>query len=86
MLQSLTRQHNVDWDECLLYVMQAYNGTVHASTGFTPHLLMHSQCENARLPVDMLLNEPKETLLEKDRVVIPNTWRSNELEFKGCMH
>ena len=63
MLQALTRQQGVEWDQCLPYVMQAYNGTVHASTGFTSHLLMHSQCESARLPVGMLLSVLKETLL-----------------------
>ena len=66
MLQALTREHGIDWDECLPYVMQAYNGTVHASTGFTPHQLMHSQCDGPRLPLDMLLNEPKDTLMERD--------------------
>ena len=66
MLQALTREHGVEWDECLTYVMQAYNGTQHASTGFTPHLLMHSRCENPRLPLDMLLEEPCSTLRERD--------------------
>ena len=66
MLQALTRQRALEWDECLPYVMQAYNGMEHASTGYTPHLLMHSSCQNARLPIDMLLSTPRETQLERD--------------------
>ena len=66
MLQALTREHAAEWDECLPYVMQAYNGTVHASTGFTPYLLMHSLCQNPRLPVDLLLSPMAETQLERD--------------------
>ena len=66
LLQTLTRVHHCEWDECLPYVMQAYNGTRHSSTGFTPHLLMHSTCENPRLPVHMLLDEPKQNLVDRD--------------------
>ena len=66
MLQALTRQYRLEWDECLSYAMQAYNGTVHASTGYTPHLLMHSRCEDPRQPLDLLLTDPKRTLLERD--------------------
>jgi len=66
MLQALTRQHRQEWDECLPAAMQAYNATVHASTGYTPSLLMHSQCENPRLPVDLLLTPPCETQGERD--------------------
>ena len=66
LLLTLTRQHRMEWDECLPAVMQAYNSTVHASTGYTPSLLMHSRCENPRLPVDLLLTPPTETLLERN--------------------
>ena len=66
MLQVLTREHRKEWDQCLPFVMQAYNGTVHASTGFTPSLLMHSQCQNPRLPLDLLLGPMAETQLERD--------------------
>ena len=66
MLQALTRMRKQEWDECLPYVMQAYNGTIHASTGFTPFLLMHSHCQNPRVPIDLLLQPPAETQLERD--------------------
>ena len=66
MLQALTREHRKEWDQCLPFVMQAYNGTVHASTGFTPSLLMHSQCQNPRLPLDLLLGPIAETQHERD--------------------
>ena len=66
MLMALTREHRLEWDECLTHVMQAYNSTPHASTGHTPHLLMHSSCQDPRLPVDMLLSTARETAFEQD--------------------
>lgn len=55
MVTTITRDCNKEWDECLPWVMQAYNGTEHASTGRTPFLLFHSRTEDPRLPIDMLL-------------------------------
>ena len=66
MLCTLTRQNESDWDECLPYVMQAYNGTVHASTGYTPYLLLHSTCQDPRLPVDLLTQVPVAPIYAND--------------------
>ena len=52
--QMMTKSYHTDWDEKLPFVRMTLNNTVHASTGFTPHHLFFSQCEEARLPCDLL--------------------------------
>ena len=36
LLRKLTQNPKVEWDRCLLYVLWAYRGTVHKTTGFFP--------------------------------------------------
>ena len=50
------------WDEYIWCIMQAYNGTVHVSTGYTPFILMHSRCENPTLPIDALYTKKRPDL------------------------
>ena len=83
MLLTLTRQYAREWDECLPSVMQAYNGTEHASTGYTPALLMHSRCDNPRMPLDLLLDPPKETLLERDAGCYSHYVEEQRLRIQG---
>ena len=44
--------------------MQAYNSTVHMSTGFTPFMLMLSCCENSDLPLDVLYTSRRPDLIQ----------------------
>lgn len=71
MLQALVMEHETDWEQCLPYAMQAYNGTEHASTGYTPYLLMHSTCQDPRLPVDLLLSAPNDDQTARDLSCLP---------------
>jgi len=47
------------WDSKLPFVRMALNNTKHSTTGYTPHLLFFSRCENAVLPADLLYGKPK---------------------------
>ena len=71
MLCALVEEHGLEWDECLCYAMQAYNGTEHASTGYTPYLLMHSMCRDPRLPVDLLLTASNDDQRTRDLSCLP---------------
>ena len=54
------------WDEYIWCIMQAYNSTVHVSTGFTPFMLMHSRCENPDLPFDALYTSRRQDLDQRN--------------------
>ena len=45
----------LNWDERLPYFTFAYNTSIHASTGCTPHFLLYGY--EARQPVDMMLHQ-----------------------------
>lgn len=51
MLGTLEEEQQSRWVQYLPELMQAYNNSVHASTGYTPHYLMFGW--NARLPVEV---------------------------------
>ena len=40
LLSKLTQTHNTEWDECLPFVLWAYCGTIHSTTGFSPYHLL----------------------------------------------
>lgn len=52
LLGALEKDRQDNWVEALPELVKAYNTTVHASTGFTPHYVMFGA--HARLPVDLV--------------------------------
>ena len=60
-LRKLTQKSSDDWDACIPYLMWAYRGTVHASTGFSPFELVYGR--QMRDGLDVLADVWKE---EKD--------------------
>ena len=57
LLRTLPPQQKRKWPQHLQEVVQAYNNTPHASTGFAPYFLLFGQ--EPRLPVDTLLGRPE---------------------------
>ena len=57
LLRSLAPEQKRHWPELLPELVQAYNSTPHASTGFSPHFLLFG--EEPQLPVDALLGNTK---------------------------
>nr|VZI20266.1 unnamed protein product [Spirometra erinaceieuropaei] len=49
--------HEHDWDVHLPFCLLAYRGSVHSSTGFTPHYLWTGR--DIRLPIDLLYPLPR---------------------------
>uniref|UniRef100_A0A3B3DWZ3 Gypsy retrotransposon integrase-like protein 1 n=1 Tax=Oryzias melastigma TaxID=30732 RepID=A0A3B3DWZ3_ORYME len=59
LLNSLTETEHGQWAERLPTLVQAYNNTVHSTTGFTPHFVVFGR--HARLPMDWITGlGPKE--------------------------
>ena len=52
LFRKLTQTHNTEWDECLPFVLWAYRGTIHSTTGFSPYDLLFGR--EMRLPLDEL--------------------------------
>ena len=50
LLRKLTQTHSTEWDECLPFVLWAYSGTIHSTTGFSPYHLLFGR--EMRLPLD----------------------------------
>ena len=59
MLGTLQEEQQSRWVQYLPELMQAYNNSVHASTGYTPHYLMFGW--NARLPVEVSMGTTRMT-------------------------
>ena len=53
LLSSLPPELKTKWPQYLPELVQAYNNTLHASTGFSPHFLLFGQ--ELQLPVDYLV-------------------------------
>ena len=56
LLGKTVQVHQRDWPQRLPFVVSAYNGSVHDSTGFTPNFLMYGRELNAA--VDLVLGNP----------------------------
>ncbi|CAI5693980.1 unnamed protein product [Oreochromis niloticus] len=59
MLSTLEEEKRTRWVQYLPELLQAYNNSVHASTGYTPHYLMFGW--NARLPVELSMGMKRST-------------------------
>ena len=66
LLKVYCDEHLHVWDEYIWCIMQAYNSTVQVSTGYTPFMLMHSQCENPDLPLDLLFTSCRPDLIRRN--------------------
>ena len=53
LLRKLTQNTKVEWDKCLPFVLWAYRGTMHATTGFSPYQLLFGR--EMRMPLDELV-------------------------------
>jgi hypothetical protein len=56
LLAKTIQVHQRDWPQRLPYVVSAYNGCVHESTGFSPNFLMYGRELN--VAVDLVLGNP----------------------------
>lgn len=65
LLSSLPAESQAQWPARLPALVQAYNNTVHGSTGLTPHFVVFGR--HARLPVDLGLGvQPSQPRLHLD--------------------
>ena len=53
LLRKLTQNTKVEWDKCLPFVLLAYRGMMHATTGFYPYQLLFGR--EMRMPLDELV-------------------------------
>ena len=53
LLRKLTQKNTVDWDQCIPYLLWAYRGTTHKSTGYSPFELLYGR--PMRTPLDELI-------------------------------
>ena len=65
LLRKLTQNSTVEWDKCLPFVLWAYRGTIHSTTGFSPYQLLFGR--EMRMPLDELVRYWKGK--EKDSAV-----------------
>ena len=49
LLRKLTQNSEVEWDLCLPYVLWSYRGTIHKTTGSSPHQLLFGK--QMRMPL-----------------------------------
>ena len=60
LLRKLTQKNTVDWNQCIPYLLWAYRGTTHKSTGYSPFKLLYGR------PMKTLLDELVEVWTVKD--------------------
>ena len=57
MLTKLVSEHQRDWDQYLQLAMWAYRSAPHASTGYSPSMMMYGR--EMTMPVDLVFGRPK---------------------------
>jgi len=57
MLAKVVKSHQLDWPDHVPYIVNAYNSTVHASTGYSPYFLLYGR--EQRAPLDVVLGSPR---------------------------
>ena len=68
LLKKLTQKSIKEWDKCLPFVLWAYRGTVHSTTGYSPFELLFGR--TMKTPIDELAKYWKEKQGEKDIEVV----------------
>ena len=68
LLRKLTPKNVKEWDDCLPFVLWAYRGTIHSSTGFSPYELVFGR--TMKTPLDKLSKYWKGKREEKDMEVV----------------
>ena len=53
LFRNLTPNKKTKWDECLPYMLWAYQGTVHKTTGFSPYQMLFGR--TMRIPLDQIV-------------------------------
>ena len=53
LLKKLTQSPGAQWDKCLPYILWAYRGTTHKTTGFSPYHLLFGR--PMRMPLDQMV-------------------------------
>ena len=77
-LSTMVNQERDNWDECLPFVVQAYNSTPHATTGCTPNLLVFG--EELIMPPDLVMGVPNIPVLDPCPVRYVEELRENYRE------
>jgi hypothetical protein len=54
MMSKIVSKAHTDWQDCLPYVVAAYNAAEHETTGYSPFYLMYGH--DYRTPLDLTLN------------------------------
>ena len=77
LLRNLTQNDKVEWDKCLPFVLWAYRGTVHATTGFSLYKLLFGR--EMRMVLDELVSfwKGKEVQNEMDNTEHIEVMRAN---------
>ena len=81
LLRSLPPSEKSKWPLHLPELVQAYNNTPHASTGFTPHFLLFGQ--QPRLPLDDFLGQPEAPPTSTTNWVQQHRFRLQEAHLKA---
>lgn len=81
LLRTLPDDHKRQWTLYLPELVQAYNSTPHASTGFAPHFLLFGQ--QPRLPIDDLLGHPRPAAVSATDWVRQHRLRLEEARHKA---
>ena len=82
LLRKLTQNDKVEWDKCLPFVLWAYRGTVHATTGFSPYRLLFGR--EIRMPLDELVKFWKGKEVQSEVDITDRIYRSYESKYGGC--
>ena len=53
LLRKLTQDPKAEWDKCLPYILWAYHGTIHNTTGFSPYELLFGR--EMKMPLDQMV-------------------------------
>ena len=54
LLRKLTQDPKAEWDKCLPYIIWAYHGTIHKTTGFSPYKLLFGR--EMKIPLDQMVH------------------------------
>jgi transposase InsO family protein len=84
LLRTLPPVQKSRWPQHLQEVVQAYNVTPHASTGFAPYLLLFGR--EPRLPVDSLLGQPLPTAAGAVDWIQQHQYRLHQAHQKAADH